>query len=387
MRYLENIIQATEDLNIACGFAFGSSRADTKLFPFLERAKSRGWQLFPIDMRREIDFSNDIAALGELRKSLKSFSPHIIHCHSSKAGVLGRVASLHLFPRPIRVYSPHAIAAPLGSKYLHIERLFSRVTDRFVAVSDSEREQIVSLGLAPSSSVDVVYPAIDFEYFKPMSTAEAREVIGFGEEPIVVSIGRLTKQKSPQSFVEIIKRLAERHPTVKGIWVGSGEDEQKFRASIVSAGLSNCISVVPWVHDVRVYIAAADVVLSTSEFESFGYVSAEAIAMQRPVVASNVTGTCDIMRGLEEWLYAPGDFDSAAKLLAHVLNDLAGAEAAFAIGREIIMRRFSKAQMRESLASAYTLGLTTAGQTVPGLRHPADLQTSVSSRCLEDTAA
>jgi glycosyltransferase involved in cell wall biosynthesis len=371
MRYMENIAAATEKLNLVCAFAYGTSRADSKLAPFIERIKKHDWQIFPIDMRREINASKDIAALRQLRKVVKTFAPDIVHCHSSKAGALGRAASTSLLSKQVLLYSPHAIAAPLGSKYLKIEKLLARFTDRFIAVSDSEQQQIVDLRLATANKVDIIYPSIDFEHFTPIPKTEARELLGLATEPIVVTIGRLTEQKAPEAFVEIIERLSVQHPNVRGIWVGSGESEKAFRGKIAAAGLTDRITIVPWVHDVRLYIAASDVLLSTSKFESFGYVSAEALAMHRPVVASNVTGTCDIMRdSLAEWLYRFGDYDAAAKLLSKLIESPDVATDIAVVGRSLMQKRFSTTVMRAALADAYIRGLSDIGHAAASVIAP-----------------
>jgi glycosyltransferase involved in cell wall biosynthesis len=363
MRYMENIAEATLGLNFLCGFAYGISRADSSLLPFLDRVKKRGWQTFMIEMGREIKPASDAKALLQLRRAIKSFSPDILHCHSSKAGALGRAASSTTLKRPIRLYSPHAVSASLGSTYLRIEKQLARFTDRFVAVSESERRQIMDLTLAINKPVDVIYPSIDFEHFQPASQEEARALLGFDSSPRVIAVGRLIAQKDPEAFIQIMKRVRSIRPDVLGVWVGSGELGDEFHASVVANGLQDVISVVPWVHDVRAYLAAADVLLSTARFESFGYVTAEAYAMQRPVVASNVTGTCDIMRKeLAQWLFEPSDYSRAAQLIIELINDPATAARIANQGRDTMMRCFTTENMRESLMNAYASALKPARQ-------------------------
>jgi glycosyltransferase involved in cell wall biosynthesis len=179
----------------------------------------------------------------------------------------------------------------------------------------------------------------------------------------VIAVGRLIAQKDPEAFIQIMKRVRSIRPDVLGVWVGSGELGDEFHASVVANGLQDVISVVPWVHDVRAYLAAADVLLSTARFESFGYVTAEAYAMQRPVVASNVTGTCDIMRKeLAQWLFEPSDYPRAAQLIIELINDPATAARIANQGRDTMMRCFTTENMRESLMNAYASALKPARQ-------------------------
>ena len=234
LRYMENIAAATEDTHIVFGLAYGSARADSRLQPLLERARAMGWLTYPIDMRREIGPRNDFSAFVKLRQAIGRFKPHILHCHSSKAGALGRAAASSRLRRPIRLYSPAAIAAPLGAKYLKIEKMLARYTDRFVAVSDSERADIVGWSLAEQSSVDVVYPGStwDTSSLRHGTTRVSRWALdrahGSGD-------GQTYAQKDPTSFVAIIKQLHLQHPNVNAVWLGSGEGERSFRNAV--AGL------------------------------------------------------------------------------------------------------------------------------------------------------
>ena len=354
LRYMENIVEATEGLNLVSGFAYGTARADSRLKPLLERISRLGWSSYPVDMRREVRPWHDLKAWFQLRLAVTHFAPDIIHCHSSKAGALGRTSVFLRRDHPARVYSPHALAAPLGSIYLKIEKLLSKSTDRFVAVSDSERREIINFSLAPESSVSLVYPSVDSGYFQPMLREVAREVLGIGSAPLVLAVGRLTNQKDPVSFLRIIKSVYDRQPDVRAIWVGAGEGEREFHNYAKAANMEHVVRLVPWQHDVRTYIAAADVLLSTSRFESFGYVTAEAFAMTRPVVASDVTGTRDIMSdSFTEWLYPQSRADLAADLILRLLRDPVASVAIGNRGRCEVERRFSTERMRDSLMQAY----------------------------------
>jgi glycosyltransferase involved in cell wall biosynthesis len=94
--------------------------------------------------------------------------------------------------------------------------------------------------------------------------------------------------------------------------------------------------------------------LSSSRYESFGYMVAEALAMARPVVASDVTGTRDIMSGpLQEWLYPPGDTEQAAGLVHALLSEQASAQGVGAHGRELIKHRFNRDAMTKALDVVY----------------------------------
>lgn len=357
LRYMENVADSLSASEYRLGFAYGSSRADSRLEPFLHKAQDQGWSLFHLPVTREINLKTDYRALVALVSVLRKFKPDILHCHSSKAGVLGRIAGKMVRPTPRIVYSPHALAIPLGKRYLYIERALKCMTDRYFAVSKSEAAQIVQSGLAKEPEVSVVYPMIDAEQFAP--SPERRTLESLRNGPTILGVGRLTLQKDPLTFVRIVSKLQEWIPAARGVWVGDGELRDAFYKAASKAPFANAFELVPWQHDIRPYFEAADVLLSTSIYESFGYMVAEALAMQVPVVATSVTGTCDILEGsFAARMYRRGDEDSAVALLREVLADTEASQAWAAAAQAMVQSRFSRQAMRLSLSNAYQEAIT-----------------------------
>ena len=351
LRYMENIAECLGGTDLELGFAYATARADSRLEPLLTQLERGGWKLYPVHMCREINVAAEIESVRKLRWVLQKFRPDVVHCHSSKAGVLGRVASLLVRPSPAVVYSPHALAIPLGRRYLYIERLLRKLAGRFIAVSDSEAGDIVHYQLATPDRVTVAYPMIDCNYFTPSAN---RDTSGGVTGPFtVMGVGRLTAQKDPLRFVAIVRRLQEIMPGVEGVWIGDGELRERFEQ--LTATGPGPIHLVPWQRDIRPFLSAADVLLSTSRYESFGYMVAEALALEVPVVASRICGTSDIL--IEEFagnMYEPGDDAGAAALLRRVLQDPTRARQWAASARAMVRERFNSRSMREALLDAYS---------------------------------
>lgn len=352
-RYLEDIGAAGSVAGIQMGLAYATKRADIQFAQALDRFRALGWLTYRVEMTRQLSALQDLRSVFQIQRVIAEFQPDIVHCHSSKAGGVGRLAVGLMRHSPAVIYSPHALAAHLGRRFLSIERALSRWTDRFVAVSESERHEIISLRVASPDRVSVVYPAIDVDSFAVRSRVASRGQIGVGEEPLVVGIGRLCYQKNPQAFFRIIGLLRRAIPNLRAIWVGDGELRLDVEAEITRAGLDGSAFVAGWQSDVRPYLAAADVMLSTSRYESFGYTTAEALTMGVPVVATAVTGTVDIMQGeLAEWLFVPDDESAAAARIVCLLNEQVRA-CVGAIGRKHIERSFSVTNMARRLRDTY----------------------------------
>jgi glycosyltransferase involved in cell wall biosynthesis len=349
---MENIAESLSSSEYRMGFAYGDSRADSRLKPFLFRVRQQGWCTYHVPMVRNIALRSELQSLTSLVQVLLDFKPDIVHCHSSKAGVLGRIAARLVRPSPRVIYSPHALAIALGRKYLYVEQILKRLTDQFIAVSDSEAAQIVALGLASASKVRVAYPMIDVYQFSPDPQRKRDRLTP--EDQTILGVGRLTAQKDPISFVKIVSKLQEIKPNIKGVWVGDGELREDFYKAIAQAHCPEAFALVPWQRDIRPYFDQADVLLSTSVYESFGYMVAEALAMRVPVVATLINGTCDILSGrFSTKMYKAGDHDSAVALLQETLGNVPESEDWADAARRMVQIRFSREALQLSLRRAY----------------------------------
>jgi glycosyltransferase involved in cell wall biosynthesis len=352
-RYLDDLSRALGDGG-DYGLAYSLDRADVAFPALLDRLRAKGWTLFEVDMCRRIDPRRDLASVLALAKIYRRFEPDVVHAHSSKAGAVARLATLGMRKRPGLVYSPHAISVTLGRVFHAIERVLACRLDVLAAVSASERDELRALRLVPAERVHVVPPTIDPAAFAPTSRESARRALGLRPGPLVVAIGRLAEQKDPLAYVDFIAELRTHVGDVRALWIGDGELRGAMTERIAERGLADTVTITGWLDDVRPYLAACDLLVSTSAYESFGYVTAEALAMERPVVASAVTGTVDVVTtDTEQQLYARGDVRAGALLAERLLVDRDRAAGVANRGRSHVVATFSSAMMRSGLATVY----------------------------------
>ncbi len=350
-RYLDDVMSANLDAEM--GLVYSLDRADVQFADFLERARHAGWHLFEIPMHRSVG-SRDVPAALALRGVMSRFEPDVVHAHSSKAGALARLVGLTVRPRPSVVYSPHAISSHLGLAYRLIEKILAPLTSRFVAVSESERDQLIGLGLAPRSRIDVAAPVIDGEHFAPRDREAAKRELGLEGMLVLVAIGRLTQQKNPLQFFSIARALRGNHDNVRAIWVGDGDMRPALESLIDENDALDWFELAGWHSDVRDFIAASDIFINASRYESFGYVTAEALAMERAVVASDVMGTRDIMSGdLATLTFPLESVDGALAICSRFVDDRQFAAEMARLGRISVLARFSTEALRRNLTSSY----------------------------------
>jgi glycosyltransferase involved in cell wall biosynthesis len=356
-RYLEDVFTALGGGN-GNGLAYSLRRADAPFIALLESLRSAGWQLFEVDMRREISPLHDLQRARELQKIYRSFRPDVVHAHSSKAGALARIATIGMANRPRLVYTPHSIAANISRAYGLIEKILALRLDILMAVTESEREELGKLCLVPPLRMHVAVPTISGEKFVPRQRERARLELALGDEPLVIAIGRLSSQKDPFAFVNFVSALRTQVPDVRAIWVGDGDLRATVEQRITFLGLEECVTITGWLNDVRPYLAACDLFVSTSQYESFGYVTAEALAMERPVVASAINGTIDVVRtNVSEQLFQQSDIVGASFLAERFLREPEFAQETARRGRASVLETFSVSETRRGLHGAYNAAL------------------------------
>ncbi len=354
-QYLDDLAAATRGLPLRMGLVHATERSDEGFAGALDRIRDAGWETWTLPMVRPVRPWQDLRAAATLRRLIRQLRPDVVHCHSSKAGGVGRMAVSLSSDRPWMIYSPHALAANSNRVYLAAEKILARWTDSWAAISDSERDEIEEFGLGRADRIDVVYPTIDTERFRPADTAEARREVGLGPEPLILGIGRFIHQKDPVGFVRVVERARAREPRLRAVWIGEGPMQGEVERAVAEAGLGDVIRIEPWKLDVRPWVAAADLLVSTARFESFGYVVAEGMAMGKPVVASRITGTVDVVQEEPaELLYPPADYDAAAALVVDLLADPGLRERYGRAGVTRIRRVFSREAMADRLIRAYS---------------------------------
>jgi glycosyltransferase involved in cell wall biosynthesis len=249
----------------------------------------------------------------------KTWAPDLVHLHSSKAGLAGRLA---LRGRRPTLFQPHAwsffaVGEPLRTVALGWERVAARWADAIVCVSDGEKAAGERAGIG--AAWRVVPNGIDLDAFRPVADAEraqAREELELGSGPVALCVGRLCRQKGQDVLADAWPAVLRRVPEAQLVFVGGGPDEEALR----ERG-----RVVGEQADVRPWLAAADVVVQPSRWEGLAYVVLEAMASGRSVVATDVPGMREAL-GETGTIVPPED----PELLAEAVADrmLAGAQGA-----------------------------------------------------------
>jgi glycosyltransferase involved in cell wall biosynthesis len=319
-RHLVDLILGLHDLGVRQSLIYAPDDADRGFWDGLARMRALGVSAHEITMPRRLSPRHDFAAAHTLRRLLRALRPRVLHLHSSKAGGIGRLASLGVAGLPV-VYSPHASAAHLGRVYADIERVLGRLrTDRLVAVSTSERSELARLAFVAPGRLVAVDCGIDPAEVR-LAAAEPSPIELPGG-PLVVAVGRLSDQKNPLLLVRSAEAVAREVPNAQFAWVGDGDLRPDVEDAIARAGLQDRWTITGWLANPYPVLARASVFVLPSRYESFGYVTLEAMVLGRPVVATDVAGSRDLVASGETGLLVPeGNADALAGAITGVLRD------------------------------------------------------------------
>ncbi len=279
---------------------------------------------------------SDLRALLALARLLRRLKPAIVHTHSSKAGILGRLAA-RLAGVPVIIHSIHGFGftryqpAPVRRLLIALECLAARVTSRFFAVSEANRQLGVELGLFPEGRCAVIRSGVDVASIRRLEVDTAAKKRELGLEPGRPTVGMVAPmkaQKAPLDFVRVAAKVAAKRPDTQFLFVGDGELRGAMEAEIARLDLAKSFRLAGWRRDVPAVMRCLDVFVLTSLWEGLPRVYLEALAGGVPVVGTRVDGAAEVVHdGVNGYLLAPGDVQGMAdRVIALLANPTMAAD-------------------------------------------------------------
>lgn len=251
----------------------------------------------------------------------------VVHLHSTKAGVWGRLAAA-VAGVPVILYTPNGYRflryAP-GSLswrvWAGIEWLMGRLGGHVVAAGPSEGQIARDLHLAPAGRTLVINNGVAAD---PTAVVRAgvRARLGLPEgRQIVLKIGRLAGQKAPLDFVAAAGKVHQRCPDAVFVLIGKGDLEPDVRAAVARAGLADVFHLITWTDEVPALLRETAVFVMTSKHEGLSYAAAEAASAKCGMVLSDVPGLRDlVVDGVTGRKVAPGDVQGFASATIELLE-------------------------------------------------------------------
>ncbi len=315
------------------------------------RLRAAGVPVWVLDMRRAIHPWCDALAAWQIARILRAGRFEIIHAHSAKAGVLGRIAAL-FGPKSLVIYTPHAYAflqgGWVGRLYYGLERVFVHRTGMLLAVSQAEANTAIALGCRPDS-VQIIANGT----FSDRSVAPRKNVSG--DRPLVIgTVARFCNQKDHESLIRAVAQLRAAGSRVTLEWCGAGPTFERARQLVVQLGLLECVSLLGRVDDVSQRMAGWDAFVLSTRYEGMPYALLDAMAARLPVVATRVQGVKEVILHRENGLLVePGDVKSIVEALSEYIADQEFARRMGEAGRERVRKHYSLEKQLTELAAFY----------------------------------
>ena len=331
----------------------------------LDRARAGG---VPVEivpqMRRAINPIRDGLAYLHLKRAIGDFQPDVVHTHSAKAGILGRMAAHQLGIEAI-VHGVHG--APFHPYQSAAARMFFRACERWaaqrchalVSVADAMTDLLVDAGVAPREKFTTVYSGMEVEPFLEANQHRnrIRESLGYAAEEVVIGkVARLFHLKGHEYLVRAAKQVIRENPSVRFLLVGDGLLGEHFRAEIARIGLSDYFRFTGLVppEEIPGLIGAMDVVVHTSLREGLARVLPQALIAGKPVVSYDVDGAREVVIPKETgFLLPPKSVDRLAEALLELASDPALRDRLGSEGRRRFTDPFRHQHMTTQLRALY----------------------------------
>ncbi len=282
----------------------------------------------------------DIIALFQLWRFLRREKFLIVHTHTSKAGVLGRLAAKWA-DVPVVLHTPHGhvfggyFSSWVTRVFAGMERLWAKFTDGMIALTPQEKKEHLRLGIGRDHRFEVIPSGVPEVLFDPDKHSGETLRRAWGIAPGVKVIGtlaRLVPVKGVDILIEGFAQIAQQRSDCVCVIVGDGPEGDALRALARSRGLEHRVLFAGYRKDAAACLAAMDVFVLASRNEGMGRALVQAGLMQRPIIGSAVSGIQDLIRDGENGILLPPERPDA---LASAMNRmLENGDWAIQLGRQ-----------------------------------------------------
>jgi len=333
---------------------------------FTEKLRSMNVRVHLVpELERDLRPVRDIQAFVRMYSFFKKEKPSIVHTHSSKTGVLGRLAAW-CAGIPLIIHTVHGFAFPAESRmpvrtvFRLLERVCGQITDRMIVLNDSDATIARELLGVPNSRQALLPNGVDIDTYAPaappLRQALRQGIFGVADERRVTigMVGRLWLQKNPQCFVRAAMRVLEQRTNVGFYLVGDGEFRSEVEATIQACGHADAIAILGWRGDVPDILKALDIMVLPSRWEGMPLAILEAMSSAVTVVASDIPGNNHIVRdGVDGCLFPADDSDALASVLIDLIDHPQTRARLSACGREKIVASYTLSQRMSKITSIY----------------------------------
>lgn len=356
---VEGLSQHGYEVTLASGPALGPEGS------LIRRAQESNIDFVIVpQMRREINPYFDTLTFFKLYWLIKKGQYEIVHTHSSKAGILGRLAA-KLAGTEVIVHTIHGLpfhkyqGRLLNFFYIFLEKWVAQFTDRLITVSDAMKKQSLAVNLAPANKFVTIYSGMEIEKFisSKVNVEELRLKLGLPPEvPVVGKIARLSPLKGHEYLIEAAQQVIKKIPQARFLLVGDGILKKKIINMIEKAGLRKNFVFTGIIspEEIPEVIQAMDVLVHTSLREGLARALPQALASAKPVISFDLDGAREVViDGQTGYLIRPEDADGLAEKIIYLLSNPQLARRMGLVGQQLVRDKFGVEKMVSEIEKVY----------------------------------
>lgn len=313
---------------------------------------------------RELNPLKDWRCVGDLRRLIRAWKPDVVHTHSSKAGIVGRMAAwkerigcvMHTIHGP----PFHAFErAWRNAIYIRSERFAANRCHVIGAVAQAMRDQFLAQQIGQPEQYVVVYSGMEVEAYlaAPRMRDQVRHELGLGPEDFVIgTVARLAENKGHDDLLDALSDCAKVDPRIKLLWVGDGWWRDRLMRHAAEAGLNDRIVTTGLVPPEQVsrLLGAMDLLAHPSYREGLPRTVTQGLLAGLPVVANDVDGTREVCIDRQTGLLVrPRDVNGLRDAIVWMMEHPAERKAMAEAGRELCRTRFAASTMVNHLIRIY----------------------------------
>lgn len=333
----------------------------------VERARCGSYRFEEMpDLIRAINPRRDLRAYRALRRRLADLRPEIVHTHSSKAGIVGRLAAAAAGV-PGVVHTIHGMSFNrtqprwVQAVYAAAERYCARRCQAIVAVADAMTTQSLAAGIGRAEQYETIRSGMAVADFAPEKEEKGRLTMrrgwGLPDEAVLVgTVARLFMNKGYEQLIEVMDRAVQKEPSLWFAWIGDGAARERYEAELRRRGLRERVVLTGlWPPgEMPRLLAAIDILAHTSQWEGLPRAVVQALLMEKPAVSFAIDGAPEVIIPGETGELAPlNDLDGFAAALVGLARDPARRRCYGETGRRRCLVEFDHRTMVEKLERLY----------------------------------
>ena len=358
------LAQRGHDVTLITGPALGP---EGELF---EHTKNQSYKVIVIDrLRRAINPYNDTVSYFRIKKHLRQLRPDIVHTHSAKAGILGRLAANQLKTQNSKlkiIHTIHGLAFHpyqsqwLNKFYIAVEKYAAKHTYYFISVADAMTSQATAVGIGRPEQFVTAYSAIEEkDFLEPISQerkSKFRQKYDIAEDAVVlVTIARLFMLKGHDYIIESAKELSKRFENCVWLFVGDGNLAEQYKQHVREFGLAEKIRFTGLLPpgEIPLAIQSSDILVHCSLREGLARTLPQAMLCGRPAISFDVDGAKEVVNENTGRLIEPKNVEQLIKACAELIQDEGLRKRLGEQGRESVKTKFAPETMVDTIEKVY----------------------------------